>query len=349
MRDWRDTVVKPGATIRDAIAQIDASAAQIALVVNDEGRLLGTVTDGDVRRALLGGRTLDVPVEKIMRPNPTSVGADQPREAVLTLMQARTLRQIPVLNHQGVVVGLEVLDELLKPPDRENWVLLMAGGLGSRLRPLTQDCPKPMLRVGDRPILEHIIESFVAHGFRRFFISVFYLSDMIEAHFGDGSQWGARIEYLRETDRLGTAGGLSLLPQKPTDPLLVMNGDLLTKVNFSQFLDFHTSHNAVATMGVRTYEHQIPYGVVSVDGQRLLSIEEKPKQRCFVSAGIYLLDPDVVAAVEPGRYLDMPSLFQNLVTEGRNAVVFPVREYWLDIGRLEDFNQASGDYEIHFK
>lgn len=344
MKHWRNALVTLDASLREAIGRIDAGSVQIALIVDGTGRLLGTVTDGDVRRALLRGVTLDASVREVMNVNPTRAYSSWERESILALMQSRGLHQIPVVDDAGIVVGLEVLDEFLKVPRHDNWVVLMAGGLGTRLRPLTEDCPKPMLRVGERPILEYILEAFVGYGYHRFFFSVNYLWGMIEEHFGDGSRWGARIEYLKERDRLGTAGALSLLPERPTMPLFVMNGDLLTKVNFNHLLDFHASHSAVATMCVRSYEHQIPYGVVAMDGHRLLAIKEKPKQRCFVSAGIYVLAPEALDVIEPGSYLDMPSLFETLIGAGRPTAVFPVREYWLDIGRLEDFDQAKGDF-----
>jgi len=349
MKDWRETIVKPDSSVHDTIKRIDEGSVQIALVVGEGGRLLGTVTDGDVRRALLRGVTLESSVLEVMNKNPTLARSDSEREAILALMQSRGLHHVPIVDDAGIVVGLEVLDELLKAPSRDNWIVLMAGGVGTRLRPLTDICPKPMLQIGERPILEHILDGFISHGYSRFFFSVNYLAEVIEKYFGDGSRWGVRIEYLKEHDQLGTAGALSLLPKRPSQPMFVMNSDLLTKVNFNSLLDFHESHRAVATMCVRHYEYQIPYGVVALDGHRLLAIEEKPKQRCFVSAGIYVLDPQVLDFVVPGRYLDMPSLFETLIDAGHPTAVFPLREYWLDIGRVEDFYQANGDFETRFK
>jgi dTDP-glucose pyrophosphorylase len=349
MRDWRDVLVKPESNLHDTIRQIDDGTVQIALVVDNGGRLLGTVTDGDVRRALLRGMTLESSVLEVMNKNPTLARSDSDRESLLALMQSRKLHHVPIVDDAGVVVGLETLGDLLSAPSRDNWVVLMAGGAGTRLRPLTDLCPKPMLQIGERPILQHILESFINHGYRRFFFSVNYLAEVIERHFGDGSRWGVQIEYLREHTPLGTAGALSLLQERPSQPMFIMNGDLLTNVNFNALLDFHESHRAVATMCVRNYEYQIPFGVVAMDGHRLLAIDEKPKQRCFVSAGIYVLAPQVLDLVPAGRYLDMPSLFETLINAGHPTAVFPLREYWFDIGRIEDFDQASGEFAARFK
>ena len=349
MKNWRESLVTEQATLRETMARIDAGSVQIALVVDRHGHLLGTITDGDVRRALLRGATLETRACEVMNGTPTYAHVTQDRESVLALMQTRGLHHIPVLDDQGMVVGLEVIDELLKKPQRSNIVVLMAGGLGSRLRPLTDGCPKPMLRLGDRPILEHIVEAFASHGFTRFYIAVNYLGGVIEGYFGDGAKWNVSIEYLREPERMGTAGALALLPERPTEPLLVMNGDLLTKVNFSNLLEFHASLGVSATMCVRNYEYQIPYGVVAVDEHRLLAIEEKPKQRCFVSAGIYALSPEVIDYVADTSYVDMPALFATLIHAGRQTAVFPVREYWLDIGRMEDFERANGEFEREFQ
>jgi NDP-sugar pyrophosphorylase family protein len=224
----------------------------------------------------------------------------------------------------------------------------MAGGMGQRLRPLTEDCPKPLLSVGGRPLLETILLQFREHGFQRFFISVNYRADMVEGHFGDGDALGVTVNYLREDAPLGTAGALGALPDAPREPVFVMNGDVLTRVDFSGMLSFHREHKAAATMAVRGFEMQVPYGVVNVEDQRITAIEEKPVHRFFVNAGIYVLEPDVVAAIPKGEHLDMPALFTRLHAQGRTTAAFPVHEYWMDIGRKQDFDQANTDYGIHF-
>ncbi len=349
MKFWTEICVGPEASIREAIARIDSGAAQLALVVDARRRLLGTVTDGDVRRGILRGVALDAPVSSVMNGSPTTVGPASNRAVILGLMKQTQLRQIPIVDHEGTLLGLETLSELLQPAARDNVVVLMAGGLGTRLRPLTEDCPKPMLRVGERPILETILLSFIEYGFRRFYFSVNYRADVIIDHFGDGSHWDVRIDYLRERERMGTAGALGLLPERPNAPLIVMNGDLLTKVNLDHLLDFHASHRARATMCVREYDFQVPYGVLKLDHHRIVEIEEKPVQRFFVNAGIYVLEPEVPDLLPEGRCFDMPALFGQLIACGEQTAAFPLREYWLDIGRHADFDKAQGDFAGEFE
>ena len=348
MKTWRDALTSPTSTVREAVSTIDAAGLQIAIVVDEDGRLLGTVTDGDVRRAILRGVALDDAVTGVMNENPTTAREHDDRETLLTLMRQRHLHQIPLLDATWRVVGLEVLDNLLQPKQRPNAVVLMAGGLGSRLSPLTDNTPKPLLHVGSKPILETILEAFVQHGFGRFYLSVNYLAEQVEAHFGDGSRWGVEIEYLRERERLGTAGALSLLPERPAEPLFVMNGDLLTRLNFAHLLDFHTEHAAAATMCVREYEMQVPYGVIETRSHRILDIREKPTERYLVNAGVYVLQPDVLDLIPDGKFFDMPELFMRLIQQEKETAVFPIREYWMDIGRLEDFDRANGQFDQVF-
>ena len=348
MKDWKNVLVSPDTSIREAIRIIDQGALKIALVVDEGSRLVGTVSDGDIRRGILKGCELENPVQQIMNTSPSVAGKNDGREKILSLMRQKQIYQIPLVDGDGFLVGLEVIDTILAPPQRNNWVVLMAGGLGTRLKQLTADTPKPLLKVGDKPILETILGNFIEHGFNRFFISVNYKSEMIEEYFGDGSRWGVQIDYLREDKKLGTAGALGLLPEKPSAPLLVMNGDLLTKVNFQQLLDFHIEHNSTATMCVREYDFQVPYGVVKLDQHRILSIEEKPIQRFFVNAGIYILQPEVLDLIPNGLPLDMPALFDKLLELEKETAVFPVREYWLDIGRMDDFERANGEFDKVF-
>ncbi|KMZ44021.1 MULTISPECIES: nucleotidyltransferase family protein [Bacillales] len=344
MMDWRELLVSPQTPILHTLEIIDKSARQIALVADENDRLLGTVTDGDIRRGLLKGRALQDPISLIMNSFPTVASPYETRENILALMKIKKIHQIPIVDEDGKIVHVEVLNELLRPTKKDNWVVLMAGGLGTRLHPLTHDCPKPLLPVGNKPLLETILQSFIDQGFHRFYISVKYKAEMIQEHFGDGSNWGISIQYLQEKESLGTAGALSLLPEKPSEPFFVMNGDLLTKVNFEQLLDFHKTYQAQATMCVREYDHQIPYGVVRLDQYRLTSIEEKPTQRFFVNAGIYVLSPDAVENIPHNQYFDMPSLFDHLVKNQQQTIAFPIREYWLDIGRMADFERANMEF-----
>lgn len=348
MKDWRKILVSPETPIVEALGILGQGALQIVLVVDSDTRLLGTVTDGDVRTAILSGVSLEEPVNRIMCPTPTTAALEDDVDTILATMRRRDILHLPLLDEEGRVIGLHNLKDFLAPRGYPNLVVLMAGGLGSRLMPLTEECPKPLLCVGGKPILQIILENFVNCGFRRFAISVNYKAEMLERHFGDGSAWGAHIEYLREPMRLGTAGALTLLPQRPAEPFLVMNGDLLTKLNFANLLSFHEQHAAQATMCIRQYDFQIPYGVVRTKGHKLLGVVEKPVHRFFVNAGIYAFDPDVLDFVPNGRFFDMTELFGTLVKRGVSTAAFPLREYWLDIGQMQDYQRASGDYAKHF-
>lgn len=343
MNGWIETLVTPEISIRDTLARIEASELQIALVVDDERILQGVVTDGDVRRGILRGISLEDPVGQVMNRTPTTIHQHEDRETVVALMQQERLHQVPVLDATGRIVGLEVIDDLLRPERRMNPVVIMAGGIGTRLRPLTDDSPKPLLKVGNKPILETILENFISCGFYRFYFSVNYKAEMIKAHFGNGEQWEVEIQYLHERKRLGTAGSLSLLPERPNEPLLVMNGDLLTKLNFVHLLDYHHDHQAVATMCVCEHDVQVPYGVVETEEQWIVSIKEKPVQRFFINAGVYVLAPETLQYVPEDRFFDMPDLFEQLIKQGYKTAVFPIREYWMDIGQMDDFKRARDE------
>lgn len=349
MRNWRDVLLSPDSKILDALQIIDAGSMQIALVVDADGKLVGTVTDGDVRRGILRKVPLDSSVASIMTTHPTTAHFTEDRESILTKLRARRLRQIPIVDDEGRVVDMESLEDFLETSKRANWVVLMAGGTGSRLSPLTDDCPKPLLKVGDKPLLETIIQNFLSYGFQRFFISVNYKAEMVKDYFGDGSRWGAEIRYLEEKSRLGTAGCLGLLPERPSEPFLVMNGDLLTKVNFHHLLDFHIDHEAFATMCVREYAFQVPYGVATIDNNRVVAIDEKPIHKFFVNAGIYVLDPAAIDFIPSESSFDMPTLLEHLIAEKLETTVFPIREYWLDVGRVDDFERANGEFSKVFQ
>lgn len=347
MNSWQDTLVRESATIREAMSALDQGGAQIALVVDGGMRLLGVVTDGDIRRGILRGIGLDGPVAQVMRRDGITIGPEDGRQRALELMRIHDLKQVPIVD-DGRVVGLHVL-KLMPAAEHDNWVLLMVGGLGQRLRPFTEVMPKPLLPLGGRPLLEIIIETFTAQGFRKFYLSVNYKAEMVQMVIGDGSRFGARVDYIREEDRLGTAGALGLLPQPPEAPLIVMNGDLLTKVDFGQMLAFHAEQACAATMAVRDYRIQIPYGVVEVDDSTVARVVEKPLQSFLVNAGIYVLDPEVVARVPPNQPLDMPDLLAQVMAGGQRVGAFPIREYWADIGTREDFDRASSEYTTVFR
>lgn len=344
MQNWKDVVVSPETPLGAVIAKVDASGLQVALVVAPDDSLLGVLTDGNIRRAILAGKGLQVPVSAIMSVMPTTVGVSTPRDEMLGLMRRKVLHHLPLVDEDGRVVGLVTLDELIGAIERPNWVVLMAGGLGTRLQPLTDECPKPLLPVGGKPILESILESFAEQGFKHIFLSVNYRAEMVRNHFGGGERWGVQVAYLHESTRLGTAGALSLLPEKPTAPIVVMNGDLLTRTNYDNLLQFHNAQGAIATMAVREYDFQVPYGVVRLNGVHIEAIEEKPVQRFFVNAGIYALSPEALDYLPAETFFDMPALFERLIAAGKTTAAYPLREYWLDIGRLEEFERAQREW-----
>ncbi|SMG46230.1 nucleotidyltransferase family protein [Paenibacillus aquistagni] len=346
MTDWKRVMVSSELTVLQVIERIDSTGLQIAIVVDSSSQLLGTITDGDIRRGILKGISLQNPVTDIMNRNPVTARIGDSRKSIFNKMKKKRLKQIPILNEHNQVIRMDHLDQFYEKRIYTNPVVLMAGGLGTRLRPLTDNCPKPLLRLGDKPILEMIIENFIEFGFYKFFISVNYHAEMIEDYFGDGSKWGVEIEYIHETQRLGTAGALSYLKEKHlTESFFVMNGDLLTKVNFEQLLEYHIQNESIGTMCVREHEYQIPYGVVTVNEHKLLSIEEKPKQRFFINGGLYVLHPNVLEYIPKDKYYDMPELFNELIIRKEETSVFPIREYWIDIGKMDDFRKANVDVE----
>ena len=342
--NYESCLIKSDSTIAQAIALLDSSIYKIVLVVDEQKKLLGTITDGDVRRGILKGFSLQDPVGKIMAVQPVVAAEKALMSKVAALMHQHTIKQVPRVNELGQVVGLEISPDLIGTGKKDNFVILMAGGLGTRLRPLTNDKPKPMLSVGEKPILETIISNFAEQGFHKIFLSLNYKAEQIRDHFGNGRELGVEIEYLLEEERLGTAGAISLITQKTDLPILVMNADLLTKVSFADLLNSHKLHNAVATMCVREYEFQVPFGVVGIENEQIVNIDEKPVHKFFVNAGIYALNPEVQGRIPKNQYLDMPALFNQLVSEKQSTLAFPIREYWIDIGQHSDFAQAQSDF-----
>lgn len=350
MKNWEDTLISPETPIGEAVRILDEASLQICLVVDEGWRLLGTLTDGDVRRALLRGHTFGDAVQLVMNACPLTANPEENRESLLQTMTELGVHHIPLLANDRRVVGLVKIDNLLgHEKEMENWVVLMAGGLGLRLRPLTEATPKPMLEIGKKPILETIIENFVAHGFTRFYISVNYLADVVKNYFGTGQRWNAEIRYLHEESPLGTAGALQFIDPGMTAPLIVMNADVLTKVNFRRLLWHHRNQKCDATLAVREYDIQVPFGVVHLDDDKLKGIVEKPLHKVFVNAGIYVLEPSVLDLVPRDGPYDMPQLINELVAQGRSVAAFPVREYWLDIGRAGDFQTACRDFHKEFR
>ena len=335
-------LVAEAATIRDAMAAVDRGAARIALAVDTDGRLTGVVTDGDLRRALLRGVDLKDPVAPILTRRYLSVTPGDGRAAALELMRARRIDAVPVIDADGRPAGLHLLQQFLEPVTRNNWALIMAGGQGVRLRPLTENLPKPMLAVAGRPIIERLVLHLVGFGLKRIFVAVNYLGDVIEDHLGDGSRFGARVEYLREDEPHGTAGALGLLPEPPTEPLLLLNGDLVTSADLGGLLDAHLAGGYHATIGTRRYRHTVPFGCVERDGDRVTQLDEKPTLEREVNSGIYALDPSVVARVARGRRVDTPDLIADLLAAGDPVGAFEIEDEWIDVGQREQLAAARG-------
>jgi dTDP-glucose pyrophosphorylase len=337
----RDCVVEESATIREAMVVLDRGT-QIAFVVDKQRKLLGTCTDGDVRRALLAGFGFDSPVIPHIEPQFVSVGPDSGRADVLDLMKARHIQQIPILSSEGALLGLHLLRELIGAMERPNWAVLMAGGKGTRLKPLTEGLPKPMIQVAGRPILERLVLHLVGYGIRRIFLSINYLGEMVEAYFGDGSQYGCSIEYLREDRPLGTGGSLALLPEIPEHPLIVMNGDLVTGLNVDELLAHHAKEEYAATLGIREYCHTVPFGAVHIQDGRLRRISEKPTYSWMVNTGCYVLSPALVSRVPKNTEITIVTLIESAIARGESIGAFTVTQDWIDIGRIPDLAKALG-------
>lgn len=348
MKNIEDIIVKETTSIKEVLQIIDKSSKQLAIVVDKNKKLLGTISDGDIRRALLKNMSLSESVKNIYFKDPTVANINNSKEEIINICRVKKIHQIPVVDDNGNLIGIEILDELISKEEKINKVILMVGGLGTRLRPLTENTPKPMLKVGNKPILQTIVEKFAEYGYTNIIMCVNYKSDIIQDYFKDGKELGVNIEYILEEQRMGTAGALSLLKDKPNEPFFVMNGDLLTNVNFEHLHNYHLATNSMATMCVREYDFQVPYGVVNIKDSKIISIEEKPTHKFFVSAGIYMLNSEVLNYIPQNEFYDMPTLFEKLISLNQNTVSFPIREYWLDIGRMEEYKKANDEYSEIF-
>lgn len=341
---WRRALIPPDATLRQAIQVLTVASLRIALVADPAEILIGTLTDGDIRRGLLRGLDLDSPIDTIIHRDAFVVPPGLDRDTVAHLMRSNKLLQLPVVDAERRLLGLHLWDDVCDPAPpgaRPHLMVIMAGGLGTRLRPHTERCPKPLLPVAGKPMLQHILERARDQGFGRFVLAVNYLGQMIEDHFANGAPWQVRIDYLREEGPLGTAGALALLDPRPEQPFLVTNGDVLTDIQYGALLDFHTRHGAAATMAVRQHEWQSPYGVVRTNGLELVGFEEKPVIRTLVNAGVYALVPAALEALDPAEPCDMPALFERLRAQGQRTLVYPMHEPWLDVGQPADYRAAQ--------
>ena len=341
-KELKKFVIAKDQTIRDAMVRINENWREIVFVEDDLGKLVGTITDGDIRRALLSEFSFDCPAELVMNKNFTYVGPEVDRVRALDLMKARGILQIPIVDQGMHIVGIHFLQELLGASVRPNIAVIMAGGQGVRLRPLTETIPKPMVPVAGRPILERVILHLIGFGIRKIYISVNYKGNIIEEYFGDGSSLGCILHYLKEENALGTGGALSLLPDIGPHPLIVMNGDLVTQADIGRMLEFHETQQSEATVGVSLYPLQIPFGVVRKEGTRLIELQEKPTEHFFINSGIYILNPLVLSLVPKDQEFPITSLIQTLLA--RNALVsaYLIEEEWIDVGRHEDLWKAKG-------
>ena len=348
MDDWRKVLLTPKDSLERTIKVLHEGGCRIALVADKFGMLLGTVTDGDIRRALINKLTMESPVSLIMNGNPITVDDKINNKEILSLMSDQSLLHMPIIDKDGILCGLETLQHLIESPICDNPIFLMAGGFGTRLHPLTKDTPKPLLKVGNKPILEMIIGQFINYGFHNFYISTHFKSEQIRDYFKDGKLHNVSVKYVHEDVPLGTAGSLGLLPDNlPSLPIIVMNGDLLTKVDFKNLLNFHCEHNSEATMCVREYDFQVPYGVVEIDNYNIKEIKEKPVHRFFVNAGIYVLNRSLINKVDGKSCLDMTDFLEKELNNG-GVNAFPIHEYWLDIGQMEEYEKANREFSTVF-
>ena len=344
-------IVSPDASIREAVEAIDAGAVEIALVADSERRLLGTITDGDVRRAMLRGVDLDGPIDEVIHRDPVTAPTGTTREELLSLMTSRGVETIPLLEDDRVVELAFIREVVTEDPESDSPVVVMAGGEGQRLRPLTDETPKPMLEVGGRPLLETTLDQVRDAGFSKVLIAVKYKAESIEEHFGEGERHGLEISYIHEEAPMGSAGAIKLAPEQLDRPFILINGDLLTKVNLAALLRFHREEGNAVTVGVRLFRLQIPYGVVELEGEgtEVKGLREKPDMEVFVNAGVYAVSPEAVALVPADREAFHMTDVVDLALEGDLRVgSFPIREYWLDIGHLSDFERADDDHATHF-
>ncbi|WP_338303276.1 nucleotidyltransferase family protein [Erythrobacter sp. Dej080120_24] len=338
---WRQALLPVDATLAQTIKNLNEVGVKLALCVDSDGRLLGSISDGDLRRGLLRGLSMEDPVREIVNSKPLVVPEGTERQMVRALMQANKVQQVPVVDSSGRVAGLHLWDELDTPPAHDYPMVIMAGGKGTRLRPYTEDCPKPMLPVAGKPMLQHIIERAQSQGFSRFLLSLNYLGHMIRDHFGDGSAIGVKISYVTEDEPLGTAGALSLIDPKPGTPFVVTNGDVLTDIDYRELIEFRDRLDAQAVMAVRRYDWTNPYGVVEMEGVDITGFAEKPVIRSHINAGVYALAPEALDHLTALRHCDMPTLFDRLRAAGCRTVAYPMHEPWFDVGRPHDLERAN--------
>ena len=340
---WSQAVLPINSNIKEVVQVLNETSLRIVLVTDATGALIGTISDGDIRRGLLKGLDLASPIESIVHHDALVVPPNLNRDVVVQLMTANNIQQIPIVNEKMHVVGLHLWDKINAPTARSNIMVIMAGGKGSRLHPQTENCPKPLLPIAGKPILEHIIERAKVEGFTHFILAIYHLGHMIEEYFGNGDALGVQIEYLREDSPLGTAGALSLLNPVPESAFVVTNGDVITDIRYGELLDFHIQHSAIATMAVRVHDWQNPFGVVQTQGVEIIGYEEKPVSKSYINAGVYVIEPSAIRLLDKSVPCNMPTLFELLQKQENKIIAYPIHERWLDVGRPDDLMTASMD------
>ena len=343
MKNLKKIMINENATIKQALNTISKGAIKIVFAIDNKGKLIGTLSDGDIRRGLLKGLSTSNSVNSLINKKPLIGKKNENRKNLLNKAISKNIQQIPIIDNRGKVIEIFLTDDFRKDKIKSNKVVIMAGGKGMRLRPLTRHIPKPMLKVGNKPILETIIERFNECGFGDFIICVNYKSKMIKNYFGNGEKFGVNIKYVNEKIKMGTAGALSLIKQKLKEPFFVINGDLLTNLNYQKMLDFHIKNKAIATMGVKEHRISSQYGEVNLFNENIISINEKPVHKFFANAGIYILDPKCINLI-PRKFFDMTTLFKKIILKKNKTISFPLDEYWKDIVMLIDYQKANEDF-----
>lgn len=338
--DWKKCILDKDALIKDVLINFETTGLQIVLIASKNLSLIGVITDGDIRRAFLSNLTTNSKASEVMTKTPITIKKELSHMDAIELMKLKQIRHIPIVDEKNFIQGIHFLDKINSIKERENLLVIMAGGFGKRLAPYTKDCPKPMLKINGKPMLEHIIEKAISEGFKNFVISVFYLSEKIKNYFEDGSKWNANISYLNEKEPLGTAGALSMIDPIPSSSIVVTNGDVITNIKYSEILKFHNEKKIDATMAVKNYEWQNPFGVVTTDGLEIESFEEKPVYRSNINAGVYAFKPETLILLKKNTPCDMPDFFRKISKKGK-SIVFPAHESWIDIGRKEDLDEVN--------
>ncbi len=338
--DWKNIALYKSASLKDAMKALDDSGLRVIFVIDQSEHLLATVTDGDIRRGLLAGLNLDAPVSLVMKSNPICISSDATKESIQDILRNANVLALPVVDGVNKVIGLETIDTVEDKFCTDTTVVLMAGGFGKRLLPLTDHVPKPMLPLGNRPIIERIVEDFKLQGFKNFCITTHYKAEIIQKHF-EKNPLNVNIEFFNEDEPLGTAGSLFLLKDRIHSDFFVMNADLLVKTNFKNLLAFHKKNNQVATMCVKQHSYQVPFGVVQIEDMGVLNIIEKPLYSHFINSGIYCFNESIFKFCNEKKYMDMPTLLQNLITENKKICAFPIHEHWVDIGCMDDYQKVN--------